>query len=118
MMKRTMLVLFFAMVVTCLAAPRAHAQLWGGDPLNNQVCPADMSGSQCLAAGYGGTGSSGGSGTTICRGTMGNPASYCFSPTYDANGNLSNKCARALVSSGYCRCTSGNMSGSCTMFAR
>lgn len=112
-MKRTMLIMLFATVVTCLAGPRAHAQLWAGDPLNNDVCSAEMSGTQCLAAGYGGTGTS--SGTTICRGDQLYPSTYCYTPTFDANGKRTTLCLRSYVTTGYCRCSSGSMSGSCTM---
>lgn len=105
------LLFVLASVTTC----ELHAQVFGGDPLNNLVCPADMSGAQCAEAGYGGTRSGGGSGgTTTCR-SYADPSTYCFTPTFDRYGHPTNRCDRGYVGTGYCICTSGKMSGSCSV---
>jgi hypothetical protein len=51
----------------------------------------------------------------ICRATYGVPSTYCFSQTWtcDANGNCIQKCARTLVSIGYCSCVNNVLKGSC-----
>jgi hypothetical protein len=121
MTKRSLLLgIALVFIVAFFAAPSAHAQLVGGDPNNNSVCPADLDLTGCQDAGFGGT-SSGGTAhgsTNCCRGTWGNPSTYCFSPTWNRPGQLQATCTRGLVSTGYCLCTNGNMTGSCSMFAR
>ena len=111
-MKRHLLLLGFLFL---LIAPTLHAQVVGGDPMNNTtVCSAEMSGTDCAAAGFGSTGSSstGGSSTTICRSGT-DSSTYCFTPTFDRYGRQSLACNRGYVGTGYCTCYKGVMAGSC-----
>lgn len=108
-MKRHLLLLGFLVV---LLAPSLHAQVVGSDPLNNTVCSAEISGSDCATGGYGSTGSSGGSYTTICR-SGADASTYCFTPTFDRYGRPTQACYRGYVGTGYCNCYKGVMTGSC-----
>lgn len=109
-MKRSLLL---GAVLACLfSAPKLHAQLVGGDPMNDYVCSAEYS--QCGGGTTGSSGGSGGSYTTICR-SGSSPSTYCFIYTYDAQGRPTNACIRAYSSTGWCTCSSGRMAGSCSI---
>jgi hypothetical protein len=117
-MKRFLILGVLLVLIGVVHATPAHAQLVGGDPSNNVVCPADLDAAGCLAAGYGGqTSGSGGSGggySVRCRAQGGNPATYCYTPTFDRTGKPLSACNRGYVSTGYCVCSGGSMSGSCS----
>jgi hypothetical protein len=64
------LIFIIALASAAFLTPRAHAQL-SGDPMNNIVCPADFSYSQCVAAGY----------TTMSGSGSGSSSSSCGKAT-------------------------------------
>lgn len=116
-MKRVLILSLVLLAAVLVYTPRAHAQLVGGDPLNNFVCPADMDATACAAAGYGGTGSgSGGTGglRVTCR-SDGTPETKCYGQSY-SEGRLQPVCYRQDVSTGWCVCVRGKLSGSCTAY--
>jgi hypothetical protein len=101
-MKRFLLVSVLLLLATAVLTPSAHAQI-SGDPANNVVCPADMTASQCYAAGYGGgTGGSGGSGggSTGC-GTVNSLQSCISACACQYNKNVKSKCGKGAAV--YCK---------------
>jgi hypothetical protein len=64
-MKRTLFLSAFVFIAAIVFAPKAHALLYGY-PMNNSVCPADESYSQCIADGYTSAGGTAGSGSPNC----------------------------------------------------
>ena len=115
-MSKSLLLIAVVFAVTMLCAPSAHAQLVGGDPSNNIVCPADLSEAGCQAAGWGGgtSGSSGGGISIRCR-SQGTPETKCYGQSY-SNGRLQPVCFRQDVATGWCVCVNGKLSRSCTTY--
>lgn len=92
-MKGYFLVATLSLLIAVAFAPKAYAGVVG-DPLNNLVCPADMSEAQCKAAGYGDGTSTGGGGGGSC-GSVNSYESCMSSCACQYNNNIKNKCGRS-----------------------